>query len=74
MQHKSGLVVTSVNEDLAWCESLLLRLVSESMRRNLRRFSSSENFHGEFDDFCKIWGFHSGDYEESRLMGGDDVW
>jgi hypothetical protein len=23
---------------------------------------------------CKIWGFHSGDYEECRLLGCDAVW
>jgi hypothetical protein len=23
--------------------------------------------------FCKIWGFHGGDYEERRLLGSDAV-
>jgi hypothetical protein len=52
---KTGIVLTSLDEVLAWCESPLLLLIRETVGWTLCRFSSSVNLNGGFDESSPYW-------------------
>jgi hypothetical protein len=55
-------------------ESLWRFVCTSASLLQLDSLDTVQSRHTNKDQKCKIWGFHSGDYDDYHLLGDDTVW